>query len=945
MLADFWPRAGPPEKAKQRLKPHIRKCGIPPCLALRPKAFQDTRGPLPAHGFQLPAAEREERRERLDRLLLRPSLPEAGPLQELADAAAIQEHHRRSSLSQKERRLPPELRGHARLPQIECVFPQTGRLWKHADARKVIPPVEKTRRIVTPRAAARPQRKRSFPPRLCIRPLWGGLSVCPPAMFTLYGNFDSGSVRNWRDCGLEPVALEGVIFNTPLISFESRPDNCGTEAESTAIGWFNFVIRPSFAWECPFVRLLWANCRNQRRLAGHRYRGVYRFLSDFDSGFAELQDDPETRLPISLPAHDERPFSYSPWKAEATDQGLSFLIPTPLGAWMNLGADLDAKANAGALAAGAGSVPATPYTQLRGVELPAAMRGAAIQVSFSFPYSLAEARRQVEDAALSCPRLEPPLRIGAGAEVHRFCADPGNPIVLITCRCHSGETPGSYVLDGILTALPRLLQYVQVWVVPALNPGALFQGNYRSDLQGRNMNRLYTSQAPEGSSAKGVIDLVRSVGANPGTRPLGREESGGAGGEAADSPLVRLQKALTSRDQKRSGGSAGKATGSAAGNARGSSGSGSAGGRPPTGRRSAPRLPLSHQPLSQSQASSSPASPRSKRSTRSNWSTHSTRSTRSTRSSLSSQPTRSTRSPLSSASSTSGLAESSAPSDAPAVPRKSLAFEIDAGELARPGNFKGPGRLSSVFRDTPVKSVPPLAPAPPATGAPIVFILDLHAHASIPNAFLLGNSTYDLKMAGGSKPDAERLVGQVRNVLFLHLLAGANSLVDLARCDFRAESMTKNDPGGESSEGTMRVGMFALTELPNIYTFEAHYYRSERGKLLRAFGVSDFRRMGADIAGAMLAMFSLDADAIRRALRRVDAGPQLGVIASGHLLKARSALIRSYPDLLCDCVMTQLRRQFLRVQAQPICEAEGFDLSGEKQRADAEEIGADVVES
>ena len=73
------------------------------------------------------------------------------------------------------------------------------------------------------------------------------------------------------------------------------------------------------------------------------------------------------------------------------------------------------------------------------------------------------------------------------------------PTVFISSRVHPGETPASFVLDGIWKFLTnenneqaRVLRDKFVFkIVPMLNPDGVYRGYYRLDTLGQNLNRYY----------------------------------------------------------------------------------------------------------------------------------------------------------------------------------------------------------------------------------------------------------------------------------------------------------------------------------------------------------------------------------------------------------------------------------------------------------------------
>lgn len=75
---------------------------------------------------------------------------------------------------------------------------------------------------------------------------------------------------------------------------------------------------------------------------------------------------------------------------------------------------------------------------------------------------------------------------------------PGRRPIFISARVHPGETPASYMLEGLLeflasdcAAAKELLRRYVFFVVPVLNPDGVASGHHRLDLRGENLNRVY----------------------------------------------------------------------------------------------------------------------------------------------------------------------------------------------------------------------------------------------------------------------------------------------------------------------------------------------------------------------------------------------------------------------------------------------------------------------
>lgn len=67
-------------------------------------------------------------------------------------------------------------------------------------------------------------------------------------------------------------------------------------------------------------------------------------------------------------------------------------------------------------------------------------------------------------------------------------------------RQHPGETHSSFIIHGFMNylvsrdVLPnKFRELYEVWILPAVNPDGIVAGNYRSNLQGKDMNRHFFS--------------------------------------------------------------------------------------------------------------------------------------------------------------------------------------------------------------------------------------------------------------------------------------------------------------------------------------------------------------------------------------------------------------------------------------------------------------------
>ncbi|XP_019547822.2 uncharacterized protein LOC109418093 [Aedes albopictus] len=78
-------------------------------------------------------------------------------------------------------------------------------------------------------------------------------------------------------------------------------------------------------------------------------------------------------------------------------------------------------------------------------------------------------------------------------------------VVFISSRVHPGETPASFVLNGFLSTLLDRKSIVSITlrrmyvfkIIPFLNPDGVYNGLYRSDTRGHNLNRVYLTPNAE----------------------------------------------------------------------------------------------------------------------------------------------------------------------------------------------------------------------------------------------------------------------------------------------------------------------------------------------------------------------------------------------------------------------------------------------------------------
>ena len=94
------------------------------------------------------------------------------------------------------------------------------------------------------------------------------------------------------------------------------------------------------------------------------------------------------------------------------------------------------------------------------------------------------------------------------------------PVIVIIGRQHSGETHSSFIIHGLMNTLSsvnvlanKFREEYETWVIPMINPDGVLAGNYRCNLQGKDMNRHFFSDTDP--SAKGnrayEVELFRDL--------------------------------------------------------------------------------------------------------------------------------------------------------------------------------------------------------------------------------------------------------------------------------------------------------------------------------------------------------------------------------------------------------------------------------------------------
>lgn len=94
------------------------------------------------------------------------------------------------------------------------------------------------------------------------------------------------------------------------------------------------------------------------------------------------------------------------------------------------------------------------------------------------------------------------------------------PVIVIIGRQHCGETHSSFIIHGFVNFLlskdilcNKLRDKYEFWVLPIVNPDGVVIGNYRTNTQGKDMNRHFFSDGDPDADKNGravEVELIRT---------------------------------------------------------------------------------------------------------------------------------------------------------------------------------------------------------------------------------------------------------------------------------------------------------------------------------------------------------------------------------------------------------------------------------------------------
>ncbi|XP_047098849.1 cytosolic carboxypeptidase-like protein 5 [Schistocerca piceifrons] len=304
--------------------------------------------------------------------------------------------------------------------------------------------------------------------------------------FTFLSNFDSGNLARVE---LVPQKFHGNAAHTknssgdevPDFEFNiwTRPDCYGTEFENSNRTWFYFGIKGG----APFavVKLNIVNLNKQSKMYSQGMAPVYRIVPGRNS-WDRIKEKPTFVIEDNTFILS---FKYRTLENLRSITYFAFTYPYSYTDLQNMLCSLDTKFKL--------SEESTPKLNLDDI----------YYHRECVCYSLE--RRRIDLITISSYHnisleREPRLRhLFPEINVPRPFKFLEKKVVFISARVHPGETPSSFVLNGLLSLLLNrddpvsiLLRKTFVFkLVPILNPDGVARGHYRTDTRGVNLNRVY----------------------------------------------------------------------------------------------------------------------------------------------------------------------------------------------------------------------------------------------------------------------------------------------------------------------------------------------------------------------------------------------------------------------------------------------------------------------
>ncbi|XP_054266255.1 cytosolic carboxypeptidase-like protein 5 [Macrosteles quadrilineatus] len=304
------------------------------------------------------------------------------------------------------------------------------------------------------------------------------------AGFTFISNFDSGNLARVEEVTKPSSDKGGNDVGAPDFEFNiwTQPDCAGTEFENESRTWFHFGIKGG----TPFalVKLNMVNLNRQSKMYSQGMAPVFR-ISPGRSSWERIRDKPTFNTEDNVFTMS---FKYRTLENLRSITYFAFTYPYSYSELQTSLSLIDSK-----LLSNSKPQPRPDDIYYHREPVCYSLEGRRVELLTISSYHNISAERE--------PRL---ANLFPDTDVPRPFQFTNKKVVFLSARVHPGETPSSFVLNGVLTMLlnkddvsAQVLRRLYVFkLIPMLNPDGVARGHYRTDTRGVNLNRVYNNPSP-----------------------------------------------------------------------------------------------------------------------------------------------------------------------------------------------------------------------------------------------------------------------------------------------------------------------------------------------------------------------------------------------------------------------------------------------------------------
>ncbi len=142
--------------------------------------------------------------------------------------------------------------------------------------------------------------------------------------------------------------------------------------------------------------------------------------------------------------------------------------------------------------------------------------GDVLEFAHCYPYQPEDLENTLDELGAAFRPETIGITPGGCELVRLYSAPPGadRPAVLLAARHHAGETPGSWVLDGLLRHVAtdeRMLRAITWWALPIVNLDDVVSGSYGKDPLPHDCNRAYDQSTQRRPEAFAIVQDARRL--------------------------------------------------------------------------------------------------------------------------------------------------------------------------------------------------------------------------------------------------------------------------------------------------------------------------------------------------------------------------------------------------------------------------------------------------